>query len=71
MSQPRLVETASGRPCVCVRWGTTLGETAVLFQLAIWIANGRCNPLHAMDGLAAIWRALDAELAQELPEVAP
>jgi hypothetical protein len=67
----RLVSVASGRPCVTERWGTTLGETAVLFQLAIWSVNGRTNPLDAMDDLAERWRALDVELARELPEVAP
>lgn len=71
MKTARLVSVASGRPVASERWGTTLGETAVLFQLAIWVVNGRTNPLHAMDALAATWRALDAALAQELPEVAP
>jgi hypothetical protein len=64
----RLVSVQSGRPCVTERWGTTLGETAVLFQLAIWSVNGRTNPLHAMDALAATWRAIGADLARELPE---
>ena len=71
MSTSRLVEVASGRPIVSVKWGTTLGEAAVLFQLALWSANGRSNPLDRMDALAEVWRELDIEIAREPIEVAP
>jgi hypothetical protein len=63
----RLVSVQSGRPCVSERWGISLFDAAALFQYACASARHDENPLHAMDALAATWRAIGADLAQELP----
>ena len=65
MSTPRLVSVESGRPIASEVLGVTLGEAGAIFQLALAMAGDRVNPLSLMDGLAATWRAIGAEIALE------
>lgn len=55
----RLVETATGRPCVSARWGISIGAADVAFQLACTMAGTRENPLHLADEIAERFRVWD------------
>ena len=65
MTEPRLIAAKSGRPIASEVLGVTLGEAGAIFQLALAMAGDRVNPLSLMDGLAATWRAIGAEIALE------
>jgi hypothetical protein len=66
-----LIAAKTGRPIASEVLGVSLGAAGVLFQIALAMSRPGENPLRLMDRLAETWRALDADIAQELPEAAP